>query len=292
MRKIRSNSGVSFIEMIMVITILVILIGITAPAFIFFQRSFEFNNNTEEIINILRVARDKTLASEGFSQHGVYFDDTGSPHQYILFKGESFALRDGSFDETYNLSDNVEVYNINLNGGNEVVFDRVTGITSQSGDISLRLKTDLTKTKTIYIEGSGYVRLTASIIPSDVNRVTDSRHVHFDYNTAIDTVNETLTLSFEGGINEIIIIDDNMKDGKIYWEGEIDVNGEIQKIKIHTHDLNNPDTLFCIHRDIRDNSKSLAVTISGDGSGTLIEYSADGSIITSTSIYVTSLNPQ
>lgn len=288
----RTNSGISFIEMMMVVAILVILISIAAPVFIFFQRSLEFNNNIEEIISVLRIARNKALASEGSSQYGVYFDNTGSPHQYILFKGESFALRDNSFDEIYNLPDNIEVYDIDLNGGNEIVFDRITGNTSQPGDISLRLKTDLTKTKTIYIEGSGYVKLTVPVIPSDANRIKDSRHVHFDYNNVIDTVNETLILSFEPGVNKTLIIADNMKEGQIYWEGEVDVYGEVQKIKIHTHNLNNPNTLFCVHRDIRHNNKSLAITISGDGSGTLIEYSANGSITTSTSIYVTNLNSQ
>lgn len=292
MRKMGTNSGISFIEMIMVVAILVILISITVPVFIFFQRGLEFHNNAEEIISVLRIARNKALASEGSSQYGVYFDNTGSTHQYILFKGESFALRDNSFDEIYNLSDNIEVYDIDLSGGNEIVFDRVTGNTSQPGDISLRLKTDLTKTKTIYIEGSGYVKLTAPVIPSDDNRVRDSRHVHFDYTGTIDTASETLTLSFEGGVNKTIVIADNMKDDQIYWEGEVDVSGEIQKIKIHTHELNNPNTLFCVHRDIRYNNKSLAITIDGDGTGTLIEYSADGSIITSTSIYVINLDRQ
>ena len=292
MKKTVVNSGISFIEMIMVVAILVILISIAAPVFIFFQRGLEFNNNIEETINVLKIARNKTLASEGASQYGVYFDNTSSSHQYILFKGESFALRDNSFDEINNLSDDIEIYDINLNGGNEIVFDRVTGNTSQPGDISLRLKKDITKTKTIYIEGSGYVKLTAPVIPSDANRIKDSRHVHFDYNTVIDTASETLTLSFEGGISKTIIIADNMKNTQIYWEGEVDVIGEIQKIKIHTHDLNNPNTLFCVHRDIMYNNKSLTITISGDGSGTLIEYSADGSIVASTSIYVTNLNLQ
>jgi len=288
----KTNSGTSFIEMMMIVAILVILVSIAIPVFVFFQRRLEFNINTEEVINILRIARNKALASEGPSQYGVYFDNVSSPNQYILFKGESFALRDDSFDEINNLSDNIEVYDIDLNGGNEIVFDRVTGNTSQPGSVSLRLRTDLAKTKTIYIEGSGYVKLTAPVIPSDGDRVKDSRHIHFDYNNMIDTASETLTLSFEGGVNKTIIIAGNMKDSQIYWEGEIDVNEETQKIKIHSHNLNNPNTLFCVHRDIRYNNKSLIITISGDGSGALVEYSADGSIITSTSIYVTNLNSQ
>lgn len=288
----KTNSGISFIETMTVITILVILAGIAIPVFIFFQRGLEFNNSIEEIINILRIARNKTLASEGPSQYGVYFDNISSPHRYTLFKGGSFASRDGSFDEINDLPDNIEIYDIDLNGGNEIVFDRVAGSTGQPGSISLRLKTDPSKTKTIYIEGSGYVRLTAPVIPSDDDRVKDSRHFHLDYNHGIDPDSETLTLSFEGGVDKIITITDNMKDGQIYWEGEVDVNGEIQKIKIHTHELNDPNTSFSVHRDMRYNNKTLAIIISGDGSGTLIDYSADGSIVSSTSIYVTNLNSQ
>ena len=84
MRKIGNNSGISFIETMMVIAILVILIAITFPVFIFFQRGLEFNNNIEETINILRIARSKTLASERASQYGVYFDNTSSPNRYII----------------------------------------------------------------------------------------------------------------------------------------------------------------------------------------------------------------
>ena len=263
MRKIGDNSGISFIEMMVVIAILVILIGIAAPIFIFFQKGLEFHNNVEETISVLRIARNKTLASEGASQYGVYFDNVSSPHQYILFKGQSFALRDSSFDEVNNLPDNIEVYNIDLSGGNEIVFDRITGSTSQPGSISLRLKTDPTKTKTIYIEGSGYVRLTAPVIPSDDNRVTDSRHVHFDLGWSIQ---DAISLKFDfvdAGQIETIDMANYFNGDKTEfdWQGTFLIGGVDQIFRIHSHSLDAFGTILCIHRDRNNNKNTEQVII-------------------------------
>ena len=289
--RIGVQKGFTLVELLIVIGILIILTAVAVPSLRYFQKGSDLNNSAEEIINILRLAQNKTLVSERASQYGVYFDNLSIPHQYILFKGPSFDLRDDSFDEIHELSKSVEIYEINLldealDETNEIVFERLTGETSQSGNVSLILTTNLGKTKTIYIESSGLVSFTVPSTPTG-GRVTDSRHVHFDYSRVIDTVAESLTLSFEGGmVTETIVIADNIKDGQIYWEGEVNVGGEIQEIKIHTHRLNNPDTQFCIHRDRRDNNKSLTITISGDGTGSLISYTAEGQESRGTSIYL------
>ena len=85
-----------------------------------------------------------------------------------------------------------------------------------------------------------------------------------------------------------ILIADNLEDNQIYWEGEIDVGGETQKLKIHTHRLNAPDTQFCIHRDRRYNNKALNIDISGDGGVTpnLIGYNSEGQTTKGSSIFV------
>jgi len=284
----KNSSGTTLIELLVTVAVLLILTGMAIPAFNFFRRESDLSNNSEEVINSLRLAQNKTLASEGESQYGVYFDDTTSPHQYTLFKGIDFASRDISFDEIHKLSKWVEVYEINLGGGKEVVFNRITGLTNQPGNVSLRLKIDITKTRIIYIESSGQTGLTNPLVPSN-SRVEDSRHVHFDYSRVIETTTEKLILTFDTTIIKEIIIADYLKDNQIYWEGEVDVNGDIQKIKIHTHRLNNPDTQFCVHRDRRYNNKILDIDISGDGGATpnLIRYSADDSTTKGTSIYVT-----
>jgi len=297
MIKRQKSKSFTLIELLVIIGTMIILMALAAPAFRVFQKESDLNNSAEEIINTLRLAQNKTIASEGASQWGVYFDTSTSPHQYTLFKGENYASpRDTSFDEIRKLPKRVEIYEINLaNGGSEVVFDRIVGTTSHSGKISLRLKTDFTKTRSIYIENSGQVGLTSPTIPSDENRIKDSRHVHFDYFRPIFTFTEDLILTFTYDATtqtETIVIAENLKDGQIYWEREIDVGGSIQKLKIHTHRLNNPDSQFCIHRDRRWNDKALKIEISYDGTGYLIEYSADGLTTNSTSIYVSNLQWQ
>ena len=282
------KKGFTLVELLVILAIMIILVAIAIPNLRFFQRESDLNNSAEEIINTLRLAQNKTIASEGASSWGVFFATSTSPHQYVLFQGSDYLSRATSSDEVRKLPKTIVISEINLGGENEVVFIRITGTAQQSGSITLSLAGDPTKTRTIYVESSGGAGLAAPQIPGDENRVNDSRHAHIDYSRTISTSTENLILTFEGGITETIVIANNIKDGQIYWEREIDVAGEIQKLKIHTHRLNNPDSQFCIHRDRRYNNKALKIDIDGTPDpdpGSLIEYSADGLTTTKTSIY-------
>ena len=289
------NLGLTIPELLVAISVMLILFLLTLTTFIHIQKESDLNNSAEEIINTLKLAQSKTVASEDLSQWGVYFTTSTDPHQYVLFKGDSYLNRTTSSDEVHQLSKSIEIYEIDLWGGNEVVFEKVTGYTSstsQTGKVSIRLKDEPSKTKTIYVENSGLISLTSPSILSDQNRLKDSRHVHFDYtNRQISTSTEKIILTFTydtSSTTKEIIIADNIKDNQIYWEGEVNVGGDIQKLKIHTHRLNDPATgsQFCIHRDRRVNNKSLTITISGDGSGSLISYTAEGQESRGTSTYL------
>jgi len=275
------KNGFTLIEALTIVGILIVLVAISIPAFRFFQRESDLNNSVEETLNILRLAQNKTIASEGASQYGVHFET----EKFVLFKGVNYDPS-ATDNEIHNLPKSVEIYKVELvGGGSEVVFDRVTGTTNQFGKVYFQLKTDISKNKTIYIENSGQVGLTSPTVPSETGRIKDWRHTHFAYGRPISTPSESLTLNFEGGVTKTIIISENFRDGQIYWDGQVDVGGQIQKLKIHTHRLNNPDTQFSIHRDRRYNNKSLDITLSGDSTGSLINYSTDGLTVTKTSIY-------
>ncbi|MBZ9572044.1 hypothetical protein KJA15_01745 [Patescibacteria group bacterium] len=252
----KNNFGVTLVELLVIIGIIIILTLIATPSLRFFQRESDLNNSTEEIINTLRLAQNKTLASEEASQYGVYFDNTTSSHQYTLFKGTDFASRDSSFDEIHKLPKTVEIYEINLGGENEVVFIRVTGETGQSGNISLRLKTDITKAKAIYIESSGQVGLTASSVPPN-GRIRDSRHVHFDLGWSIQNSTNLKFYFPNAPQTEIIGMADyfNADKTEFDWEGIFSVGGNDQVFQVHTHSLDAFNTLLCIHRD-RNNGKN------------------------------------
>jgi len=282
----------TLIEILIVIGIIGILAVLAFPAYRFFQRESDLTTSSVEIVNTIRLAQNKTLASEGASQYGVYFDQTTVPHQHILFKGGSYVSRDASFDEIHKLSSFVEVFEINLAGGvSEVVFNRVSGETLQSGNISLRLKTDPTKIKTIYIESSGRVDLILSSTPSDEGRIKDSRHVHFTYNQ--DARNAaTLHLVFPNypADNFDINFQANLNSAKtkFYWEGGVLVgqvgNQTEQKLIIQTHSLDITSAQFSVHRDRRSNDKTLEITLDDQN---LIHYTADGQTTRGSSVHVT-----
>lgn len=284
----KENFGFTFFELLIVIGVLAILTVMAFPAFQLFRGESDLNETAEESINSLRLAQNKTLASEGASNYGVHFESD----KFVLFKGVNYDSL-APDNDVHNLRKPLEIYAINLaGGGSKIVFDRVVGTTAQFGSVSLRLKADTSKTRTIYIKNSGQIGLTSPSIPSDEDRIKDSRHVHFDYSRVIATSTEKLTLTLDSSVTEEIIIADNLEDGQIYWEGEVDVGGSTQKLTIQTHILNDPveGSQFSIHRDRRYNNKILDIDISGDSGITpnLINYSADG-LTTSkgTSIYVT-----
>lgn len=272
-------------EVVITVAIFGILSSIAVASFIFLQKNADLESNIREFSNILKFAQSRTLASESNNRYGVYVDTSVFPNKYTLFQGSNYVSRNSSFDQIYLLSQTTEFSGVNFNGGSEIIFDKLTGATSQPGNISIRLKTDASQIKTAYVSNSGIISLTPPAEATD-SRIKDSRHIHFNYGRAIDINSEKITFIFDNSVIKEIPIGQNIIAGQFYWEGIIDVGGESQTVKIHTHRLNNPDTQFSVHRDRRYNTKSLNITVLGDSSGNLAQYSADGLITNYSSIYV------
>lgn len=268
------ESGFTLLEIIIVVFVLTVLGAITIPNMALFQKTPQLNNTFEEVANTLRIAQNKTLSSEGNSRYGVYFKTTVTPHQYILFKGDTYASRDSSYDQTYPIPGITEFYGITTQD-DEVVFNKLTGSTENSGSISLRLIEDTSQMKTIYIDNAGVIGATAPQTPSDT-RIKDARHINFTYNRTIVTNTEDIILTFNGSTIETIPMNQYLATGQFDWTGTVNAGGFNQTVRIHTNVLNSPETQFSVFRDMRFNDKSLVVEISGDNTGALAEYSANG----------------
>lgn len=277
----------SLIEILIVIGILIVLTVMAFPAFRSFRAESDLNNSAEKIINILRLAQSKTLASDGASQWGGYFVTSTVPHQYILFQGANYASRIPSFDEVYDLPESVEIYDINLVGGEpEVIFDRLIGSTGQAGDVSVKLKTDPTKNQTIYVENSGQVGLTVPSVPSDGERIKDSRHVHFGLGWSIQNAT-TVKFSFPGFSTTTVDVTDyfNVLKTEFDWEGTFDIGGVDQTFRLHTHSLDAFDTLLCIHRDRnkgKNNQEVLIYIVDEIGTDKYIAHYLNDTVATGT----------
>jgi hypothetical protein len=264
-------------------------VALIIPTFRFFSLRTDLNNTSEEIISILRLVQSKTLASEGPAQYGVYFDDTTAPHQYTLFKGSDYASRDSSFDNVYRLPSKVEIYEINLGGGKEVVFNRIDGTANQNGTIKIRLTTDISKIKVINISSSGRV-----FIGDEAMCCQNGRHIHFKYNEDTQTAT-TLSLTFPDwpGDNFDINFQDylNADKSESRWTGSISVGAvgskTEQKLIIHTHSLTPAATQFCVHRLLPKgqiyNDKALNISLDGEE---LVKFSADGLVTKGSSLNV------
>jgi len=249
--------GITLIEILVAIVILAILAAISFTFFVFLNKKSSLENNVQEIINILRLAQNRTISSEGASQYGVYFDTSALPHKYTLFKGNNYAGREVSADIIQEASRNVEIYELNLGGPQEVVFSRVSGEASPAGDIKLRLISDNSQTETIYIKNSGQVSL-VDVVPPVATNLKDSRHVHLDLGWSILDATQLKFFFPNAGSTIIADMASGFIGAEFNWEGEFSVAGNTQSFKVHTHlldPLTPPFTELCIHRD-RNNGKN------------------------------------
>lgn len=284
------SKAFTFIEILIAIGIIVLIIGLTIPAFHYFQSESALNNNAREIISALRLVQAKTVASEAEDSWGVYFN----ADSYILFKGTSFLARDPAYDKNYQLSKRAEIHEISLAGSDsEIVFERISGATFNYGSVSLRLKAEQDKTRQVYISPTGQIQLSEAIVPDDSARIKDARHIHIDYSRQINTGSEKLILIFDNNgsqVREEIEIAGNLQDGQVFWQGEV----SLQKMTIHTHRLNNPDTQICVHRSNQDNDKALMIDISGDSavSPDLVGYDAQGTTTRGNSVFASDISTQ
>lgn len=283
--------GFVFIELLVVIFIIMLLAGMVLAGFRFFQNKMGLDETADQLVNVLRLAQNKTLASEGQSSYGVHFE----VNNFTLFAGSSYNPVSPS-NQQYNLANGLEIFDVSLAGsGQDIIFNRLNGRTNQAGQIRLRMTAEQTQIRDIYISFAGQVGLVAQSLPSDT-RQKDSRHVHFNYGRAIDTNSEKIFLTFSNPPNppttqEIIIKDNLDVEGQINWEGIVSVGGQNQIIIIKTHQLS-PTTIFSIIRDRRFNTKALSVSLSGEPGSSLINYTSLGAVSAGSSVWVSGITEQ
>lgn len=138
------NSGFTLIEVMLSLATVAIIAGISIPVY----QSFQVRNDTEiatiEIAHTLRRAQIISQASDGDTSWGVYITNGN----VILFKGTSYATRDSTFDEIFDVPGS-----ITPSGVGEVVFEKFTGLPQTTGTITLTSNTNETRNITINAKG-------------------------------------------------------------------------------------------------------------------------------------------
>jgi len=268
-----ARQGFTLIETLIVISVVILIVSLALFSYRYFEKKTELETITQKIVATLKLAQTKTLASENNSQYGVHFEN----NQYILFSGDTYQV-DAPDKTTYSLPSRLEINDLSLNGGgSNVVFQRINGQTDQNGTISLRMINEPTKLEIINIHPSGQIELSSSLSECcNTNRLTDGRHIHLNLNWSIQN-SETLTLYFPEApevTNNIVMADYiNLAKTEFDWSGTIDVNGQNQELRIHTHSLDMIETGLCIHHDGDTNNKILQISIDAKD---IVSFTADG----------------
>lgn len=275
----RSQQGFSLIELTVAVGLITLLAILTIASFATFQAQSDLDGSAEQMLNALRIAQSRTLASENGSSYGVHFE----PSAYTLFAGRTYAAGMPT-NEVKTLPSNVEIFTILLaTSVPNVVFERLTGQTSATGTVGIRLVTDPTKNRTIRIAASGNVYLSASSVSELGTRLADTRHLHFNLGWSIQNA-ATLRLVFSDPPNPDVSNDVamapyfNAPRTSFSRENDTAVYGANQRLKVHTHLLDSANTLLSIHRDRRYNSKAATVSvIDGGVVKQIVSYDAGGS---------------
>ena len=146
-----NRKGFTLVEFLITLSILAVLTTIIFIPMSALRNSKALQITAEDILSLLNEARDNTLSAKDSYAYGTRFESSRA----VLFRGTSYSSSDPS-NKTADIDGAVEISNISLaGGGQEVLFQRLTGKTSQSGTITIRLKSNVSKTKTILIEASG-----------------------------------------------------------------------------------------------------------------------------------------
>lgn len=143
--------GITAIEILLVVSILVVIAIVTVPSFVSFRKNQALQNTTNSVVSLLQEARAKTLGSYNNTFYSVYVDTSSA----TLFTGGTYSSVDTTNKTTPFESPVVLQSTTLLGGGAQVSFDRLKGTTAQSGTIVVGIPGGASKT--ISVSASGVI---------------------------------------------------------------------------------------------------------------------------------------
>lgn len=144
---LNAQRGFTLIELLIVITVTVILVVATVPIYGNLQLSAQLNENSSQIIQTLRTARERGVAGVNNEQHGVQFQFD----RYVLFQNAT-----GTAFDRETVLDKALTLSWSLSGGvDEINFSKGLGVPTATGTITI--SHDVKGTRTITINELGVV---------------------------------------------------------------------------------------------------------------------------------------
>ena len=148
MPKIFNQKGITIIEILFVIGIIVIIFMVVTPSFGRFRQVQMLKTTSQDVVSALDKARGNALASVDSSEYGVHFQSD----KIVIFKGTVYPSLNPN-NENINIISPATISNINLSGGgSEVYFNRLSGAPNKTGMITVSVSSD---SKIITISATG-----------------------------------------------------------------------------------------------------------------------------------------
>ena len=282
-----SQRGFTLIEIVIAIAIVIMLGSISLTSFRASRNVRDLSTSAQNVLETIRRAQSKTLAGENDSSWGVHIQSD----RIILFEGINFSASTNT--QNYPLPPSIHITNISLNGGNDIIFKRITGETDNIGTFILNVISSPEHSFSVTVDPSGKIYQSAPFPTSIITRTVDMRHRSFTLGWSIKTAT-TMTLTFFDPPSSPTVQNITMatffdlNKTKFDWPGTFTVGGLDQVLRIHTTSLTASDTILSIDRDCRKNTKKLTIDID---SKTIATYEANCSIITIGAFGGTMLEP-
>lgn len=157
MKFLKNKKGLSIVELLVVISIFTIMAALSTTTYKNWQKQVQLVNGSSELREILLQAHQLSTAAAENSSWGVHLDQDS----YSLFKGSFYNQadpenKDRDFYGIYiknvstSISDGLGAYS------NDIVFEKYTGETANTGSIYLRTKFGNDE-KIIVVESSGRI---------------------------------------------------------------------------------------------------------------------------------------
>lgn len=126
------SSGLTIVELLIALAIIVVLLSVTFSSFLSFKRSRIVAQSSERILVLIREARSLTLASKEGSRYGVYFSSNSVTMYQDTYSPTNTENKVITIDPPAQISATAL-----FGGGSNLIFDRLTGETSQYGVVTI-----------------------------------------------------------------------------------------------------------------------------------------------------------
>lgn len=141
------QQGFTLVELLLSVSIIVILVGLSLPVYFNFVARNDLNIATQNLTSSFRRAQTNARGVNGDASWGVAIVS----ESVVLFKGATYATRDSTYDEVSGLQGS-----ITTSGITEVVFSKLFGAPNTTGTVTLS-NTQTNETRTVTLNAKGTV---------------------------------------------------------------------------------------------------------------------------------------